>query len=360
MEGKRIMSFLQDAIQSVTSGISGSSGGTQDFGNFGMSLFSNLINKQFSSIQVGNSSVSTQKSSFNPSANEISASSAASSTGQMINSTSNVEPIPVVYGRTRVGGNRVYIESSNGSGDTSGSEYLNMIFSICEGEMNDPYQMYFDDVLVWDSTSGGTITNGVFGGFVSGDYNASLTETGTEFIWHSGTDDQAVDTTIQNSVGSSNWSNNHRLRGVAYLACKIKANPDVYQGGLPLITLVLNGKSSMYTVPTKSGSTTTDVNPADVLYDYCRSTRYGKGLSDADLDLDSFKAAWDDCNGVYQVNGVLDTNGTVYDNIKIILESMNGYLIYINGQYKLKLKKQNEASVKTFTKEKLLVMLKLA
>lgn len=279
----------------------------------------------------------------------------ASSSGQMINSTSNVEPIPIVYGRTRVGGNRVYIESSDGAGDVaSGVEYLNMIFSICEGEMADPYQMYFDDVLVWDSSSTGTITNGVFGGFESGSYNASLTESGTELIWHNGTDDQTVDTTIQTSVGSSEWSNDHRLRGVAYLACKIKANAEVYQGGLPLITIVTSGKSSMSTVPTKSGVTTHDVNPVDVLWDYLKSSRYGKGLSDSDLDIDSFKDAWDDCNGVYQINGTVDTNVKVYDNIKLILAAMNGYLIYINGKYKLKLKKQGETSVKTFTTDEIL------
>ena len=280
----------------------------------------------------------------------------SSSTGQMINSTSNVEPIPIVYGRTRVGGNRVYIESSNGSGDTSGSNYLNMIFSVCEGEMADPYQMYFDDVLVWDSTQSGTInaSTGEFENFLSSVYTSSFNDTGTSFIWHNGADDQTVDTIIQTSVGSSEWSNDHRLRGVAYLACKIKANPAVYQGGLPLITIVTNGKSSMSTVPTKSGTTTHDVNPVDVLYDYLTNSRYGRGLNDSDLDLDSFKAAWDDCNGTYQINGTVDTNVQVYDNVRIILQAMNGYLIYINGKYKLKIKKRNETSVKTFTTDEIL------
>jgi hypothetical protein len=280
----------------------------------------------------------------------------SSSSGQMINSTSNVEPIPIVYGRTRVGGNRVYIESSDGVGDINGEQYLNMVFSICEGEMGNPYQMYFDDILVWDSSDTGTInaSTGEFENFRTTVYTPSLTDSNTKFIWHSGSDDQTVDTVIQNSVGSANWTDDHRLRGVAFLSCKIKANAAVYQGGLPLITIVTNGKSNMETVPTKSGSTTHDVNPVDVLYDYLKNPRYGRGLGDADLDLDSFKSAWDDCNGTYQINGTVDTNVTVYNNVKVILAAMNAYLIYINGKYKIKIKKQNEPSVKTFTTEEIL------
>mgnify|MGYP001490670833 CR=1 FL=1 len=55
-----------------------------------------------------------------------------------------------------MGGTRVYVESSDGSGNTSGTTKLNMVLVICEGQIHDIKKVYFNDTIVWDSTNGGT------------------------------------------------------------------------------------------------------------------------------------------------------------------------------------------------------------
>jgi hypothetical protein len=93
------------------------------------------------------------------------------------------------------------------------------------------------------------------------------------------------------------------------------------------------------------------VNPADVAYDYLTNTTFGKGLTAAEIDLDSFKEAGEYCNDYvrenfgatpevftrYFINGHLNPDDTVYDNIKKILACCNGYLVYSNGLYYLKI-----------------------
>ena len=69
----------------------------------------------------------------------------------MVNKQSNNEQVPVQYGRRRIGGVRVYVSTSNGSGG-SGTNNLNIILTLCEGEMGDLKQIYFNDTLVFDGT----------------------------------------------------------------------------------------------------------------------------------------------------------------------------------------------------------------
>ena len=288
----------------------------------------------------------------------------------MVNTASNNESIPVVYGRTRLGGNRSYIESSNGSGDTNGTEYLNMILTLCEGKTGAIHQLWFDDKIVWDADNGGTIDgSGRLGGF-QGDYAGALNDSATVVVYHAGDDNQTVDTTIQASVGSSIWSNDHRLRGITYLALKLKANADAYKGSLPLITAVVDGRYIAPVSDITAGDTSrsftldgADQNPVDVLYDCLTNTRFGKGLDhDADgnylagyhIDIDSFKTSRTKVSGYFKVNGVVDTSQLLYNNIGEILESMNGVLVFQNGKYRLKIKNSSETSVKTFTADEIL------
>lgn len=301
----------------------------------------------------------------------------------MVNTASNSEPLNLIYGRTRVGGNRTYTETTNGAGDIKGTQYLNMVLSLGEGELGDIRQLWFDDKLVWDVAGGGTTTsagNGIrLQTFRSDGLPAEETETpfagalndaDTYIIYHSGADDQAYDTVLSNSVGASDWTSNHRLRGVAYITLKLKASSAAYKGGLPLITAVVDGKNIQNVSTISSGQTTrsfntvgNDQNPVDVLYDLLVSKRYGKGLdhdgsgnysAGLHIDLDSFKAARTKVNGFFRINGVLGTGTAVYNNVGEILESMNGILVFQNGRYKLRIKQQNETSVKTFTFDEIL------
>ena len=274
--------------------------------------------------------------------------STAAEQGLLVNKNSNNDPVPVVYGRTRVGGTRVYMETSNGSGDTGGSNILNVVLVLCEGQMGNLKKVWFNDVVVFEGTgTHGTIYDS------DDDVAGNKFEDTVEMQYFDGRDDQTVSTLIQNSVGSGNWSNNHRLRGLAYIALKLTADSEKYSGGLPLITCELEGKK-IINVATSSVYNSADQNPVDVLYDYLTNTRYGKGLSASDIDTASFTQARTDVGSNYPINGPLFTDLKLYENINKITSTMNGLLIYTAGTYKLKIQKSGESTTRTLTRDEMI------
>ena len=292
----------------------------------------------------------------------------AGSRAVMVNKNSNNDAIPVVYGKTRMGGTRAYINSSDGSGDLAGTEYLNIVMSMCEGEVGTINQLWFNDDIVWDDAQGGTLDgSGKLTGFI-GDYASVLNESVIRF--HSGTDGQTVDTDLQSSVGSGVWTNDARLRGKAYIAMKLKADSEAYEGGMPLVTATIEGKRIVDVNSLTEGQTSpgtlyngADVNPIDVLYDYLVSRRYGKGLdhdsngqyvAGLHIDIDSFKAAKALAAPKYKINGVIDTSRLIYNNIGEILESMNAVLAFRQGRYFVRIKHAAEPTAMVITNDEIL------
>lgn len=297
----------------------------------------------------------------------------------LVNRSSNNANIPVIYGTHRIGGTRVYVETSNGSGtvnDTpTGNEYFNMIIVVAEGQTGIPKQVLFGDVRVWDDDASGSWSES------NGQYTLNGFQSGNEYSgaqisinYHDGRDNQTVDTMIQGSVGGGNWPSTAKLGGVAYFAVKLKANADAYAGGVPIITVVVEGKNikNVSTINTTTNSFSNTVgdsqNPADVIYDYLTNTRYGKSMDhdssgnyDAglDIDVDSFKAArihYASANGGSGIkfNGVIPTGARIYDNIEMLTLSCNSSLVYTSGKYRLVPRKQGETSIFEFNKDNIL------
>ena len=300
--------------------------------------------------------------------------------GMMVNKQGSNDPIPVIYGRMRVGGTRAYIETSDGAGNVSGTKFLNIVLSMCEGRMGTIEQVYFNDIVIWKHTSvggSGTLTNVQPGAWQLGNYETTdnkYSSANITIVYHEGTAGQPKDNMIQASVGSGVWTDNHKLSGVAYLAVKMEAKASVFQGGVPLITAVMSGKyiPDVSTINTGDTSFTTadgaDANPVDVLYDYMTNPMYGKGLdhvsgayvAGTDIDLTSFKAARDYAKNRYKINGSLDTTDKLYENIQELLDSFNGLLVYTSGKYKLQIRQPAEVSKMLFTTENIIGNIQIA
>ena len=271
----------------------------------------------------------------------------------MVNKNSSNEPIPVVYGRRRIGGTRVFVGTSDGSGG-SGTNTLNMALVLCEGQMGNLKKLYFNDEVIFD----GTLTHGssITG---SNDVNGNKYESTYEIQYFDGRDTQTVSSVLQGSIGSSTWTNDHTLKGTAYLGIKLTFDADKYNGGVPLITAELNGKKLTSTADYTSVTSGADQNPVDVLYDYLTNTRFGKGLNGTagalgKIDRSAFTSVRSDIGSTYKINGGLDTDIALYENIQEILDASNSMLIYTNGKYTLKARKQNETAVYTFTQDDIL------
>jgi hypothetical protein len=191
--------------------------------------------------------------------------------GVLINKQSNNAQIPVVYGRRKVGITRVFVESSG-----SDNEYLYIAGVVCEGEIEEIEEIFIDDKrVIFD----GDLDHGVTREVSEGDLN--FYKSNASYIQIQafyGTDDQVASSVLTPSI---NWTSNHRLRGVCYLALRLKWNQDIFSS-IPDIKVILKGKK---VYDPRDTTTKYSQNSALVLLDYLRNTRYGKGLPD-----DAFEA----------------------------------------------------------------------
>ena len=284
----------------------------------------------------------------------------------LVNKQSNNDPIYVLYGRQRMGGTRIYVESSNGAGDLTATTKFNMVIAMCEGEIGTVKQMYFNDTTVWDIDSGGTLTANGNGGYTMGGFISKYAPT-IICNWYPGTTTQTVDTAMQTSVGSSVWTSAHRLQGVSYFAISLEASGEKYAGQLPTVTMLNEGKNILNVSTLTAGdvigdmtaanyTSSADQSPADVLYDYLISDVFGKGLDrDANgawvaglnVDIASFQQARIDSAAArgglgYNINGFLQTEKQLFDNVGEIMETCNGMCLFVDGKYQFRIKKKDE------------------
>tara|TARA_R110000782_G_scaffold26784_1_gene68351 strand:+ start:1969 stop:3444 length:1476 start_codon:yes stop_codon:yes gene_type:complete len=290
----------------------------------------------------------------------------------LINKQSNNDPLYVLYGRQRMGGTRVFVDTTNGAGDSAGTTKFNMVIAMCEGEIDTVEAMYFNDTVVWDKDfENGTLTANSSGGFTLGNFVSKYAPT-IICNWYPGRiGAQTVDRDLQLSVNPNDdgsvWTNAHRLQGVSYFAIQLEADGEKYAGQLPTVTMLLKGKRILDVSTLTAGDTSGDMtaanftggadqNPADVLYDYLISDIYGKGLDrDANgnwvaglnIDIASFQQAKIDCYAArgglgYNINGFLQTEKQLFDNVGEILETCNGMILFVDGKYQFRIKKKLE------------------
>lgn len=379
----------------------------------------------------------------------------------LANEASNIAAIPVVYGRRRVGGKRIYMNVSDNN------QKLHIVMAVAEGQIGRFRKIYFNDELVIDMTGGGIdpkddtfiplqaltsgasttmASTGISNDVVSGS-DARICQkyrTYVRFEYRLGTTTQEYFKYLGDKFAE--WASTAQGKGIALVYFELTFNRDVFTQ-IPNITFEINGRvvntvrsdlaantSLSFVSATTSGSVTsltvgtgaktltlpTDynygyaagdavilisapnymigtvtsynsttgqmvanitstfgsgtssgwlasnytswgLNAADVLYDYLTHPIYGKNLSASEIDLTSFKEAGEYCNDYvreafgatpevfarYYLNGHLNPEDTVYDNVKKILAGFNGFLVYSNGLYYLKMNRPRYGSQTT-------------
>ena len=66
--------------------------------------------------------------------------------GMLVNKNSNNDPIPIVYGERRVGATRTFMRSAGADGASGSNEYLHIVYTICEGPIEDITKVFFNDL----------------------------------------------------------------------------------------------------------------------------------------------------------------------------------------------------------------------
>jgi hypothetical protein len=274
--------------------------------------------------------------------------------GTLVNKDSNNNPIPVVYGKRQVGLTRVFVESSG-----SDNQYLYVAGVLCEGGgagITAIDEVYVDDKLV---TFDGSLTDGTIRGVSSGD--ANYYKGGESLIsiqGFFGLDNQSASSLLDETT---NWTSDHKLSGLAYVALRFKWNQDAFSG-LPEVRVTVRGKKiydpRLDSTKGGSGSHRQDTastwaysaNSSLVLLDYLRNTRYGKGLpNDAfETNYDTFKTSANTCDtqvtpysgatsdiNLFETNAVIDSEKKVLENVRELLVPMRAIFNYTQGKYKI-------------------------
>ena len=314
-----------------------------------------------SAIQIGMMVISWLRKPDTPDTPTMELQAEQNAKGVLLNKISANSPIPVVYGKRKIGGNMVFCETSG-----TDNEYLYMIFTLAEGQCESCEKIYIDDKEV---TWSGALTDGTERTVGSGDSNfykdsASL----ISVTWYDGDDDQTYNTTVG---ALSSWTSNHRLRGISYLALKFKWNQDAFSG-LPNVHALLKGRK-VYdpnldgTKTGGSGSHREDTastwawsdNPVLCTLDYMRNSRFGMGIANSYFDDNyaDWQTAADVCDvdvtpytsasaiDIMDMNGVVDTKQKCIDILKMMINGFRGYLNYANGQYKVISESTGSASI---------------
>jgi len=234
-------------------------------------------------------------------------------------------PRKLVYGKVRTGGNVVFIDHSGGD-----NKYLHLVVVFASHEIQGYDEIWFNDNKIWTST----------GGFQD-DWGTYVT-IDRKF----GTAGQAASTTAEDTTNSlvsasSNWTTDHKLSGIAYIAFRLEWNRDKFPQGVPNITSVIRGKKVF---DPRDESIGFSQNPALCVRDYLLDSKYGLGEESANINYTALAAAANLCEEQvslsgggtqdrYQCNGVIDTSNQIRANIEQLLSCMGGRLTYSGGEY---------------------------
>ena len=290
----------------------------------------------------------------------------AVNSGILVNKVGTNNPIPVVYGKRKVGGSRVFISTD---GTDNKDLYIAMVF--CEGEINAFKELLFDDKLI----ASGTLTTQI-------DNSAYSSESRLQYELQRGASGQTPPSWfIQNGWSAAN----HLLSGLAvgYFRCRWvrpatdstseaaqKTIDDNPYGGIPIIQVVIEGKKTPVATSYVDGETDTyasmakvySTNPADHMLDYLMNDIFGRGLANDRIGFTSFKVASikfdttvtyqnNETGKILENNIVVSTSRTMLENVQTMLQNMRSGMPYIQGKFNLKLLDTGHASTPGGTPE---------
>tara|TARA_R110000824_G_scaffold18676_5_gene73585 strand:- start:1766 stop:4000 length:2235 start_codon:yes stop_codon:yes gene_type:complete len=282
-----------------------------------------------------------------------------------LNAATNEGALPIIYGQAKVGISLVDLRVQ-GSDDN----ILAVVGAIAlapEGGDTEAQQgiksiekVYFDEVTAIDGATFGInsagnnpiTTNAKEPWFPTG-ASTFGTDYWLQYFAHDGDDSQIVDYELKQQF-STQWSDEARGRGIAYIVLWLYLKNDVYTNGLPNVTVLVKG-NKVADVTNLDADFDYSFNPADCIYDFMTSTRYGMGIPAAQMNTASFSAASTVCDTAvtvtlsdtttvtldnkYECHGWLDSAADPKTNLERLLSSCQGRIVREAGEYHLLIRK---------------------
>jgi len=258
-------------------------------------------------------------------AKELAQSLQAKTEGIKANKTTAGGRIPIIYGSRRVGAQVVYLNTADNS-----NQDLFVVYALCVGEIEnidaatieidgtpiDDGERFKDGAYIGSDkvTSGNFSLNSVdnTGAFTSLPpvtytpflgTSRRITQKGSSptgvyrmvFNLHHGAETQTADPMLVASTNGE-WTSNHKLNGIAYIAAKYRYDPNGMFRSIPRLTVEVQGKKVFDPRDTSQtfGNISTykwSDNPALTFLDYITNDEYGKGLPIAKINTSTFTTA---------------------------------------------------------------------
>lgn len=272
------------------------------------------------------------------------------------------EPIPVVYGMRQVGGIITFAETG-----ATNNKYLWVAYVFSEGLVEGLYEVRIDDLpipagLIGQLNAGQTVT------VKEGKFKDRVTMRWSPGVYWANPASSYLGKELKASLfaDSPSFKESMVYNGLATLFVRYEwleiktqeqADSNPFSGSIPDVAVTMMGRRVASLVTSTSESAAYEgvgyaerysTNPAEILLDYLRNPRYGKGLKNTDIDWATFRTAAAKCNTqvtytatgtrgpIMTCNYVLSTSYTVFDNVKLLLQGMRSYLPYVQGRYRLR------------------------
>ena len=269
--------------------------------------------------------------------------------GAKFASRNSSAPRQIVYGKTRVGGTILHIETAG-----TDNHMLHMIVGVAGHEVEAIETVRLNDVDLTSTTS--TIN----GREVHTVTNSEYTNTDNGFAFTSGrlirfsknlgADNQTADNFAIQSLAPTSGSitSNHRFRGIAYVYMQLVFDAEKFGGGLPAVSFIVKGKKVF---DPRNSTTAWSDNPALCIRDYLTDTRYGLKATSTEINdttsAGGFASAANICDQTvtlsdgsstetrYTANGFTNMSANGEGVLEALLSSCGGKMSYTNGKFNL-------------------------
>ncbi|CAN1576024.1 Tip attachment protein J [Paracoccaceae bacterium] len=236
-----------------------------------------------------------------------------------------VVPRDLVYGRARKGGVIVFLHASGAK-----DQYLHLVIVLAAHRVKSIGAIWFDGEMAITA-----------GGLVQGRWAGKIT-----VEKRLGAEDQTAFASLIANVADK-WTSAHRLAGCAALYLRLTYDPDAFPGGIPNITVDIEGKDDI--IDPRTGTQTYSENPALCLADYLAQSAYGvgAGIGAADgTDVESVIEAANICDEMvplasggseqrYSCNGVVSLAESPKTIIEGMLSAMAGRCAVQGGTWRI-------------------------
>lgn len=240
----------------------------------------------------------------------------------------------IIYGRTRVGGARVY-DASTGTNNNE----LHRILVFAGHEIESYDEIYLNDEVVTLDGTGNVTSPARYNGFVRiKRYFGTTTQLA---------DPDLISDTAGLAVDAGRWTTAHRLQGIAYLYIRFKYDQDKFPNGVPTVSATIKGKK---VYDTRTATTAWSENPALCLRDYQISS-YGLNQPTTRIDDTAVTTAANICDELvsgqkrYTCSGSFTTGSSPNQIISDLLTSMGGLFWYSQGKWRMKAAKYTTPTI---------------